>query len=93
MFSPRLLTIRSFPNPVQAKSSLAAPYMTSCLAFVIDKFHSSIPFIGECGGHSGRATPVPIPNTEDKPAHVPDCTEVREPSGTQDRCHAHPISL
>ncbi|MFY9200784.1 MAG: hypothetical protein WBI12_12115, partial [Methanosarcina flavescens] len=29
----------------------------------------------------------------DKPARVPDCTEVREPSGTLDRCHAHPIIL
>ena len=49
-------------------------------------------FIGfESGGHSGRATPVPIPNTVDKPAHVPDCTEVREPLGTPDRCHTQPI--
>ena len=38
------------------------------------------------GGHSGRETPVPIPNTEDKPASVPYCTEVREPLGNLDRC-------
>ena len=41
----------------------------------------------EYGGHSDRAIPVPIPNTEDKPVHVPYCTEVRESSGTLDRCH------
>lgn len=34
------------------------------------------------GGHSGGATPVPIPNTEDKPASVPGSTGVREPLGT-----------
>ena len=38
------------------------------------------------GGHSGREIPVPIPNTEDKPASVPYCTEVREPLGNKDRC-------
>ena len=47
----------------------------------------------ECGGHSGRATPVPIPNTADKPVHVPYCTEVCEPSGTLDRCQTHPITI
>jgi hypothetical protein len=40
----------------------------------------------ESGGHSGREIPVPIPNTEDKPASVPYCTEVRESSGNLDRC-------
>ena len=30
----------------------------------------------EFGGHSGGEIPVPIPNTEDKPASVPYCTEV-----------------
>ena len=30
----------------------------------------------EYGGHSGREIPVPIPNTEDKSASVPYCTEV-----------------
>ena len=45
--------------------------------------------MGEYGGHSGRVTPVPIPNTADKPVHVPYCTEVREPSGTLDSCHIH----
>ena len=43
----------------------------------------------ECSGHSGGETPVPIPNTADKPSHVPYCTEVREPLGTLDRCYAH----
>ena len=43
----------------------------------------------EHGGHSGRETPEPIPNSEDKPVHVLHCTQVREPSGTVDRCHAH----
>ena len=38
-------------------------------------------------GHSGGETPVPIPNTEDKPVYVPCCTEVREPSGTMERCY------
>ncbi len=33
------------------------------------------------GGHSGGATPVPIPNTADKPASVPASTGVREPLG------------
>ena len=47
----------------------------------------SYPFImSEFGGHSGGAIPVPIPNTEDKSASVPYCTEVRESSGTLDRC-------
>ena len=43
----------------------------------------------EYGGHSGRVIPVPIPNTEDKSACVPYCTEVRESSGTTERCCAH----
>ena len=43
----------------------------------------------EYGGHSDRATPEPIPNSEDKPVHVLYCTQVREPSGTTDRCHIH----
>ena len=43
----------------------------------------------EYGGHSGRVIPVPIPNTEDKSACVPYCTEVRESSGTAERCCAH----
>ena len=48
---------------------------------------------GECGGHSGGETPEPIPNSEDKSASVLYCTEVREPSGTMGRCHAHLISI
>lgn len=32
--------------------------------------------VSEFGGHSGGVIPVPIPNTEDKPASVPYCTEV-----------------
>gem|GEM_PF-2737500 len=43
----------------------------------------------EHGGQSDRETPEPIPNSEDKPVHVPYCTQVREPSGNMDRCHAH----
>ena len=34
------------------------------------------------GGQSGGGTPVPIPNTEVKPASVPASTGVREPLGT-----------
>jgi hypothetical protein len=60
-----------------------------------ERFHSgSNPDLGftlhhdvsESGGHSGGAIPVPIPNTADKSASVPYCTEVRESSGTTDRC-------
>jgi hypothetical protein len=47
----------------------------------------------EHGGQSGRVTPEPIPNSEDKPAHVLYCTQVREPSGNTDRCRAHLTSL
>ena len=43
----------------------------------------------EHGGQSDRETPEPIPNSEDKPVHVPYCTQVREPSGNMDRCPAH----
>ncbi len=43
----------------------------------------------EYGGQSDGATPEPIPNSEDKPVHVLPCTQVREPSGTVDRCHIH----
>ena len=43
----------------------------------------------EHGGQSDRETPEPIPNSEDKPVHVLHCTQVREPSGTADRCHIH----
>ena len=43
----------------------------------------------ECGGHSDRVTPEPIPNSEDKPVRVLHCTQVREPSGNADRCHIH----
>ena len=55
------------------------------------QFHSgSNPDLGfECGGHSDGETPEPIPNSEDKPVHVPYCTQVREPSGNMDRCHIH----
>ena len=54
------------------------------------KITGSIPGLGiEHGGQSGRETPEPIPNSEDKPVHVLHCTQVREPSGTVDRCHAH----
>lgn len=49
-------------------------------------FISFIVIVSESGGHSGGAIPVPIPNTEDKSASVPYCTEVRESSGTTDRC-------
>lgn len=45
--------------------------------------------ITECGGHSSRETPEPIPNSEDKLTHVLHCTQVREPSGNADRCHIH----
>ena len=69
--------------------------MTLRVLYISNKFQrncQAILFIGfEFGGHSGRVTPVPIPNTEDKPVHVPYCTEVCEPSGTLDRCHTHPI--
>ena len=34
------------------------------------------------GGHSGGATPVPIPNTEVKPTSVPGSTGVSDPLGT-----------
>ena len=37
------------------------------------------------GGHSGGATPVPIPNTEVKPASVSASTGVREPLGIPTR--------
>ena len=47
----------------------------------------------EYGGQSDGVTPEPIPNSEDKPVHVPYCTQVREPSGTADRCHIHLTSL
>ncbi len=43
----------------------------------------------EYGGQSDRVTPEPFPNSEDKPAHVLYCTQVREPSGNTDRCHIH----
>ena len=50
----------------------------------------SIPVLGiEYGGQSNGVTPEPIPNSEDKPVHVLHCTQVREPSGTADRCHIH----
>jgi hypothetical protein len=50
----------------------------------------SIPVLGiEHGGHSDRETPEPIPNSEDKPVHVLHCTQMRELSGTADRCRAH----
>lgn len=45
----------------------------------------------ELGGHSGRVTPEPIPNSEDKTAHVLHCTQMRELSGNADRCLAHLI--
>ena len=38
------------------------------------------------GGHSGKETPVPIPNTEDKLASVLYGTKVCEPLGNIDRC-------
>jgi hypothetical protein len=47
-------------------------------------------FIGWYDGHSGGVTPVPIPNTEVKPACVAFCTVVREPTGIWLRCR-HPI--
>ena len=54
----------------------------------------SIPVLGiEHGGQSDRETPEPFPNSEDKPVRVLYCTQVREPSGNTDRCHAHLISL
>ena len=43
----------------------------------------------EHGGQSDMETPEPIPNSEDKPVHVLHCTQMRELSGTADRCHAH----
>ena len=50
----------------------------------------SIPDLGiEHGGQSDRETPEPIPNSEDKPVHVLHCTQMRELSGTADRCRAH----
>ena len=58
------------------------------------KITGSIPDLGiEHGGQSDRETPEPIPNSEDKPVHVLHCTQVREPSGTVDRCHAHLTSF
>jgi hypothetical protein len=39
------------------------------------------------GGHSGGETPEPIPNSEDKPARVGHCTQMRELSGNAHRCH------
>ena len=43
----------------------------------------------EHGGQSGRETPEPFPNSEDKPVHVLYCTQMRELSGNTDRCLAH----
>ena len=54
----------------------------------------SIPELGiEHGGQSDRETPEPIPNSEDKPVHVLHCTQMRELSGTADRCRAHLTSF
>ena len=43
----------------------------------------------EHSGQSDRETPEPFPNSEDKPVHVLHCTQMRELSGTADRCYAH----
>ena len=43
----------------------------------------------EYGGHSGRVTPEPFPNSVDKPARVSCCTQMRELSGN---CRSLPCS-
>ena len=45
--------------------------------------------ISEYSGQSGGETPVPIPNTAVKPAHVLHCTQMCELSGTAESCYAH----
>ena len=45
----------------------------------------------EYGGHSDGVTPDPFPNSVDKPVRVLHCTQMRELSGTVDRCHIHLI--
>ena len=71
-----------------AAGSLTYSYNTALFNTITEtKSICDIPIIvSESGGHSGRVIPVPIPNTEDKSASVPYCTEVRESSGTTDRC-------
>ena len=44
-----------------------------------------IVIVSESGGHSGGASPLPIPNTADKTPNGPYFTEGREASGTTDR--------
>ncbi len=52
--------------------------------------HGSNPYpVIEYGGHSDGVTPDPFPNSEDKPASVLHCTQMRELSGNADRCHIH----
>lgn len=78
------------------KATICTDYMPK-MAFNLTakaKLTGSNPGFGfEHGGHSGRETPEPFPNSEDKPVHVLYCTQVREPSGNTDRCHAHLISF
>ena len=61
--------------------SNTTPVRIRTLASISIQFNSS-----DCGGHSGGETPDPFPNSEDKPARVRHCTQVREPSGNVDRC-------
>lgn len=49
--------------------------------------------ISEYSGQSGGATPVPIPNTEVKPAYVLHCTKMCELSGTAESCYTYLFHL
>jgi hypothetical protein len=85
VFSPRLLTVRQ--RSAELRRNLVAKLKTKKRR---NGPIGSIPSLRiEHGGHSGRETPDPFPNSEDKPASVLHCTQVREPSGNADRCHVH----
>jgi len=82
VFSPRLLIVRA--TPADLKSRIVTEFESFGAHF---RRYSGCTLLYtimcECSGHSGGEIPVPIPNTADKLSHVPYCTKVREPFGTE----------